>query len=131
MILNKSKTQKKYYQSKLEGIERMIWDLEFRRFQLRGLREEVRQQRDRVYENIDALTKQIEKGENKPETLTILTEEKNKKQKALEELEDQMVRLDNELSGRLPEMEPSVEARIDGCYDLLKQWKKFIKQNGE
>ena len=120
--------EKKHLLNKLAATWRMIWDLEFMKFQRQTLREEIRQQRDRVYESIDALTKSLDSREDKEsDTYKVLQSELSKKENALQELEGQIRLLDMEISGdNGPELEPSIQVKINSAHDLLEMLKAYI-----
>lgn len=52
-------TQKKYFKDKLDGVQKMIWDLEFKRFKTREIREEIRVNYDSLRSKLEILQTQI------------------------------------------------------------------------
>ena len=58
--------QKKYFKQKLDGVQKMIWDLEFKRFKTREIREQIRQEYDNLKAKLSALETQIKQEAEKP-----------------------------------------------------------------
>ena len=51
--------QKRYFKKKLVGVQNTIWDLEFKRFKNREIREELRKQYDNFTSRMGALDETI------------------------------------------------------------------------
>ena len=110
--------KKKHFQKKLSDIGIMLWDWEFKLHKVRLLREDIRKEHDRVVERLDALTVQIDKKDNKEETIAELTKQKEGSEKDLEAIKGQLTQLDTE--GQ------QTQAGIDGLYELRKMVKDYI-----
>lgn len=126
LFTNKKKT---YFKNELAKIERTIWQLEFQRFKVRELREDIRREYDRSREVIDALNAEIKGREDKGEhheTVNTLKEKREGFLKDVAQFEEQMKALDNEVSGDNQEA-PSIEARIDGLQRLGKMMESYMK----
>jgi len=58
--------QKKYFKEKLNGVQKMIWDLEFKRFKTQEIREQIRQEYDNLKAKLSVLETQIKQQAEKP-----------------------------------------------------------------
>jgi DNA repair ATPase RecN len=121
-------TKKSYFKKKLEGVKKMLWDYEFKKFKLLELREDVRREYDRAIEKADALQKQIENSDNKEETIKVLKEQKEETDKYIEYKASQLKTFGQQISGTDPEQEPSIQASIDGLHELDKMLRDYIKE---
>lgn len=52
-------TQQKYFKAKLDGVQKTIWDLEFKRFKTREIREEIRVEYDGMKGRVATLDAQL------------------------------------------------------------------------
>lgn len=118
-------TKKKYLKLKVDQIDRMIWDFEFARFQRQALREEIRQERERLVEIVAHNKKQVENEKDKDLKKKAETELENNSKK-LEGLEQQIQLLDAEISGTNPQMEASYDAKIKEAHVLKETLKVYL-----
>ena len=58
--------QKKYFQSKLDGVQKMVWDIEFKRFKTREIREEIRQEYDNLKSKLSVIQTKIASQKKDP-----------------------------------------------------------------
>jgi len=58
--------QKKYFKQKLDGIQKMCWDLEFKRFKTQEIREQIRQEYDELKGRLSVLETRIKQQAEKP-----------------------------------------------------------------
>jgi len=128
--------KRKFFKSKIKQVERSIWDLEFKLYKIREMREERRKQRDRAMETIDAYEVQLKKPDHKEETIKELTGKKDEQIKYKEHLEQQIQFLDWEINGGAPEGavdgngSPIIGTipQIEGMRELLKMYRDYLKQ---
>lgn len=63
LILTHKKTSKKsHFKQKLEGTQKMIWDLEFKIFKTREIREDIRKEYESMQSRIQSYKQQIKDG---------------------------------------------------------------------
>lgn len=135
LYLSHRKTGKKsHFKQKLEGVEKMVWDLEFKAFKTREIREGVRQEYDLMNQRIDSIKKQIEnwpkdsdEGEKKrtEDKLVIC-------QRDADRLKGQLKALDEEVDGAKPSAENpngaiGINHNIDSLAELSGMLKSWIK----
>ena len=58
--------QKRYFKLKLDGIQKMCWDLEFKRFKTQEIREQIRQEYDELKGRLSVLETRIKQQAEKP-----------------------------------------------------------------
>lgn len=132
MLFRNEKLQ--YFKDKLKSVQKMTWDLEFKLFKTKELREEVRKQYDRVKETVDALNIEIQKRvdqKDKQETLLALEEKKKPAVNDLKNLTEQLGAFDQEIEGTQlnPDGTPSIQSQLDGLYELKLMLNDYIKKN--
>ena len=81
--------KKKYFKKKLEGVQKMIWDLEFKREKTSILRENIRKEYDGAYSKLQVIETQIK----------ALPEDKKEWTDEQKRLEDQKVLLVQDIEG--------------------------------
>lgn len=122
-------TQKKYFEKKLEGVQKMVWDLEFKRFKTLEIREEVRQEYDNLKSKRCVVETQLEGNPKDKATLedskTILTRD-------IDRLEGQMKSLDMEVFGskataEYPNGYDGINQQLDALHELKEMLKSYIK----
>lgn len=139
-------SKKKFFKSKINQVEKTIWDLEFKLFKVREMREERRLQRDRTVEAIDAFETQI-KADHKDETKKELERQLDEQKKYKDKLEIDLLALDVRISGAgILEGKPEqvietvgkqlqyedyqgVLNQIEAGRELLEMYKSYIKNN--
>lgn len=119
--------KKRHFNNKLKTITGAIWDLEFQRAKLKMVREGVRQQYDRLSENVVAAETRINEENTKKEPDTKVIENlkalMEKYQPDLEYLKKQMEALDNEIDGEHPK---SSTQQIEGLRSLKEMLQQHI-----
>ena len=98
---NRKISKKRHFQARIEQTERSIWDTEFAKEKYKAIREDVRQQYDRVNENLMVAKQRLEVEEAKSpadakniENLKALVE---KYSPDIDQLKKQMTALDEQI----------------------------------
>ena len=137
LILTHKKTGKKaYFKQRLEGTERLIWDLEFKAFKTREIREDVRKEYSDMKARIHSLDEQIK---NWPKEKDEAERKRAEDQKVLAErdaqrFETQMEQLDIEVEGtrptdKYPDGVTGIVQQIGSLKEvqtMIKDWMKSI-----
>lgn len=133
LYLTHKKTSKKgHFKQKLQGVQEMIWDLQFKVFKTREIREDIRREYDQMVSRLVSLDNQLK---NFPEDGNIDEKKRIEDQITLatrdrDRFLAQMKQLDLEIEGSKPTNEypdgvSGVNARIDSLRELegmLKDW---------
>ena len=125
MIFNE---KKRLFKRKIKHVKLAIWELEFKLFKVREMREERRKQYDRSVETLDALTKQLEK-ENKEETKKTLELKKEEQTLYQTQVKGQIDTLDMEITGSKEHGVQGVIEQIEAARELEKMYKDYIRLN--
>lgn len=130
MIFNK---QKSYFKRKNEGVQAMIWDLEFKRSKSQMIREEVRQEYDKSKAKLDVLQSQIKAQKDKPSMeeaeIKRLDDQEVLLKRDIERYEAQMKQIDLDIAGTQPTNEyPDGVSGINDQLDSLMELKVMISQ---
>ena len=114
----------------------MIWDLEFKAFKTREIREDVRMEYDQSKARLSVVLEQIENWpKDRDEEDKKRAEDRATLQKRdVERFEEQMKRLDLEVNGSKPTVDypdgvQGIEHQIDSLQELkgmLKEWLRNI-----
>lgn len=124
--------QKRHFLKKIAGVEKTIWDLEFKREKTLMIREDIRVEYDHLQSRQDALEKELEK--KKPENATKEIEDQKEKIKLdTERMLKQMVDLDIEVNGcgitvEFPEGHQGINQTLDSLRELLQMLKDYIRK---
>lgn len=123
-------TKKDHFLSKVRGTRTMIWDLEFKIFKTREIREEVRNEYDMMRARMETLQKQLENfpADGKKEDKAALEDQllltTNDAQRFLAQIEN----LDVEVEGAKPsEKYPDGAAGITHQIDSLRELESMLK----
>lgn len=129
-------TKRDHYRNKLEGVKKMIWDLEFKLFKTREIREEIRQTYDGNNARAQVMEAQIKDWpEGKPieekgtmEDQLVLIKRDN------ERFEAQMRNLDVEMEGTKPTNEypegvEGIKMQVDNLQELKTMLEDWIKNS--
>ena len=120
--------QKKHFKNKLVGVQRMVWDLEFKRFKTREIREEVRETYDNQKSRQFSLKEQLNNKELKKEEAANIKDEVERLDVQLKRYEEQMKGLDLEVEGSKPTNElPDGHDGINQTLDSLRELQQMIK----
>lgn len=123
--------EQKYFKAKLSGVQKTIWDLEFKRFKTREIREEIRVEYDSLRSRLEPLEAQL-----KAATDEAVIAEINKQKEAIESDTNrfmlQMKHLDVEVAGsdvteNYPEGVQGINQQLDALRELQQMIKEYIK----
>lgn len=99
-------TKKRHFKSRMEQTTRSVWDMEFRRAQLKEMREDIRHQYDRTNENVQGAQARLETEKSKPKDqrdVKLMEQLENTVEKYgpdLEHLKTQLEGLSNEIENQ-------------------------------
>jgi len=135
VLTHKKVTKKEHFRQKLEGTQKMIWDLEFKAFKTREIREDVRQEYDFLKSRIATLEAQIEnwpadRDEAEKQTLV---DQKARAEVDRDRFEEQMKRLDVEVEGSRPTNEhpdgyDGIVQQIESLQELVGMLRDWVKK---
>lgn len=127
-------SKKRYFNGKLQGTRQMKWDLEFKVFKTREIREEIRQQYDQMLSRIEGYKQQLEnwpaeqpeEEKKRVEDLKVLAE------RDAERYMKQMQMLDAEVDGLKPTSDNpagqvGVSEQIDSLHEVESMLKDYLK----
>lgn len=129
--------QKAYFKNKLDGVQKMIWDLEFKRSKTQMIREEVRQEYDKSRAKLDILQTQIKAQKETPTMeegeIKRLDDQEVFLKRDVERYEAQIKMLDLDVQGTKPTNEypdgvTGINHQIDSLRELQVMLKEYIKQ---
>jgi len=132
-MFNKKKT---YFQKKSKAVQNMIWDLEFKLYKTKEIREEVRQELSNKKAQLETLENQIKSQKEKPtmkeEEAKQLDDRKVFLDKDIQRHIDQLKILDEEIGGvkksaENPEGSAGLIQQIEALYELKGIIKSYIK----
>lgn len=127
-------SRRSHFKQKLLGTTKMIWDLEFKLFKTRELREQIRVEYDFMQSRVVALDKTIAewpKDGDKAE-LAKATDSKVIAERDRDRLQNQIAALDIEISGapasaEMPEGHIGIVQQIDSYRELTGMLRDYIK----
>ena len=133
LLVYKKISKKTHFKQKYEGTQKMIWDLEFKIFKTREIREEIRKEYDFMQARIEASKKQI------ADSITAEPERKRiEDQLVLAERDagrflEQIKALDLEISGskptdQYPDGVTGIMNQIDSLRELQEMLNEWIKK---
>lgn len=128
--LLKPQNNKDYYKSRRDKVQRDIWELEFKTFQTRQIREDVRKERDRLLSVAATLDEQIKKfpKDGNVDERKRLEDEQVRKERDIERMTEQMKRLDIEINGEKPNVDnPHGGIGLTGQIESLEEVKKMFE----
>jgi chromosome segregation ATPase len=128
-------TKKAHFKRKLEGARTMVWDLQFKVFKTREIREDVRQEYDFVKSRLQSIEKQIQEwpSEGDPEELARVKDSKELAERDLARFQQQMLQLDLEVEGAKPSVDlpngyEGITMQIDSLRELEGMLKDWIRE---
>lgn len=135
VLTHKRGTKKAHFKQKLEGTLKMIWDLEFKKFKTKEIREDIRQEYDSLKSRVETMRQQIEawpKGQNVDERKRI-EDQKVLAERDISRFESQMKGLDVQISGEKatnesPEGIIGITEQMDSLRELAEMLRDHIKQ---
>mgnify|MGYP001559573048 CR=1 FL=1 len=129
--------QKRYFRKKLDGVQKMVWDLEFKKAKTQSIREEIRVEYDNMRSKLATLENQITIQKEKPTMeagdIARLDDQKVLLDKDIERLLGQMKGLDLEVSGskstaEFPDGVQGINQQIDALRELQIMLNAYIKE---
>ena len=127
----------RYFVKKLDGINKMIEDMEFKRYKTLYVREQIRQEYDGVRSKLEILKTQIASEKDKP-TISVdefkrLEDDVVRLNQEVERKVAQMKSLDIEVQGskptqELPEGHQGINETIEGLRELIHVTKQYTKE---
>lgn len=129
--------QKKHFRDKLVGVQKMIWDMEFKKAKTLSIREDIRVEFDNLKSKLSTLETQITSQKDKPTMeagdIARLDDQKVLLDRDIERLLGQMKGLDLEVTGskktaEYPDGVQGVDQQIDALRELQIMLKEYIKQ---
>lgn len=139
VLTHKKPSKKEHFLQKLEGTTKMIWDLEFKFFKTKEIREDIRKEYDNARAKLITLESEIEResqtGGLKERDLGEFKRLEDKKvllERDKSRFEAQMKQLDAELYGLKPSAEnhdgvQGITMDIDSFRELQGMLKNWIK----
>lgn len=124
----------RYFKEKLRGVEKLILDLEFKRFKTREIREELRVEYDNLKNRLSVLLAQIENEKTKPtmpkEEAARLDDQKVLMERDLERYLNQMKGLDLEVEGSKPTSDyPEGVQGITQQIESFRELKDMVQES--
>lgn len=123
-------TKKRHFKARIEQTDRSIYDLEFSREKFKSLREEVRQQYDRVNESVVSAKAKLEEEKSKKEPeAKVLENLQNliaRYEPDIEYLKKQMEGLDNQID--CEENPEACAQKIAATRALKEMLKTYLKK---
>ena len=127
-------SEKKHFKQKLKGVEKMIWDLNFKVFKTREIKEDVRKGYDKKKAKLFGLEEQIKNWpKDKDEAdRKRLEDEITRINQGIERGEQQMKMLDMEIDGaqpseQYPEGVQGISQQVDGLMELRQMLKDWLR----
>lgn len=126
----------RYFNRKSNGVNKMIADLEFKRYKTMEIREEVRQAYDQTQHRLDILKQQIKKEEEakNKEQAEHLDVDVKKVEKDAERYQAQMKQMDLDVVGsrptsEMPEGYEGINQQLEHLRELGAMIRSYMKQN--
>lgn len=128
--------QKKYFEEKGEAVQKMIWDMEFKRFKTLEIREDVRGEYDATKAKLVAVEGQIKQQKETPTMedgeVKRLDDQKVLLERDIARYEAQMQALDLEVSGsprtnEYPDGVEGLDQQLEALRELQGMVKEYIK----
>jgi hypothetical protein len=136
LMTHRATTKKMHFKQKLDGVKKMVWDMQFKKFKTSEIREDVRKEYDMMKARIDALDTQIKTWpKEKPEgDRKRLEDDRVRADVDVKRFEQQIKELDVQIAGskrtnEYPEGVQGITQDIEGLMELesmLRDWLKRI-----
>src|SRR3990167_528527 len=138
-LVHRKVSKRAYFKGKLQGVDRAVWDLTFKIFKTREIREGVRRDRDDRKMKLETLGERIviesKTGglkETNIDEFKRLEDQKVLLERDVKRYEDQMRMLDVELEGERPSGDivgaPGINDQIDSLVELREMLKDWVKR---
>lgn len=133
MIFNK---KKRYFKNMLDGVQKMIWDREFKREKALMIREEVRKEYEKNKAKLEIIQSQIKTQKEKPTMeegdIKRLDDQEVLLKRDIERYEAQMKQMDLDVNGSKetnehPEGYTGINQELDSLRELQEITKVYIK----
>ena len=127
----------RHFRKKLQGVKRMMLDLEFKRFKTREIREDVRQEYDNLRSRLQILEERIKTQKDNPTMeegdIKRLDDQKVLLERDISRLKDQMKALDLDIQGSKPTNEfpdgvAGIQQQLDGLQELKVMLKDYMQR---
>jgi hypothetical protein len=122
--------KKSFFSKKIKQVEKATWDLEFKLFKVREMREERRKQHDRGIEMLNVVENKL-KTEKNEEEVKKLEAQKEEATKYHAHVLSQMQALDSEINGvaatETSEKYPGVLEQIEAARELKQMYEDYRK----
>jgi predicted nucleic acid-binding Zn-ribbon protein len=125
--------RKKHFKNKLEGIDQMIWDWEFKKFKLEIQREEKRQEYDGLKSRLEVVTTQLKAVDLKSDESKALVDQQVLLESELKEVLESIQGIDAEIGGLPPSAEnpegvTGINQQLDAIFELKEIYKAYVAQ---
>lgn len=130
VLTHKRVSKKGYFKQKRTQVRGLIFDLEFKKFKTREIREDIRVEYDSSRSRLLVLEEKIKQGPGKEgiDEFKRLDDQKVLLERDIKRFEEQMVQLDLEIKGTRPTADyPNGVQGIDQQIDSLVELKKMIE----
>lgn len=126
--------KKKYFKIKTEQVQRMIWDLEFKRHKTLQLREKVRQEYDNLKARLQIIQARLDsmKGKESTDEYKGIQDEQTRANLSLKSYEEQMTAMDTDVNGspktnQYPEGYEGINDQLGALRELVVMLKDYQK----
>lgn len=131
-LTHKKTTKKEHFKQKLNGVKKMIYDLEFKIYKTREIREDVRKEYDMMLSRIQGIDEKIKDWKGEEAERKGIEDQRVLAQRDAERFKAQMKQLDEEVEGAKPTNENpegvlGVVQQIDSMRELEQMLKDHIK----
>lgn len=115
--------KKKFFQEKIESVQKQIWDLEFKVAKSATIREESRQLRDRAVEAKNNIEAQLKKEPNNKK----LEEELALTERTIKSHEAKMQLIDDQVNGRQAQVDKEGNVVDEGQQGILELMASYAE----
>lgn len=128
--------EKRHFKRKLDGVQKMMWDLEFKKFKTREIREEIRVEYDGLRSRLEILQTKIKSEKESPTMsegdIKRLDDQEVLLKRDIDRLTEQMNALDVEINGaeksaNYPDGHQGMKQQLDALEELKVMLQEYIK----
>lgn len=132
-LTHRGTSKKSHFKQKLEATAKMVWDLEFKKFKTKEIRESVRVEYDNSKSRLSSIEEQIKNFKGEEGEKARLEDAKVLIERDITRFEQQLKALDMEVEGLVPSKDypdgyQGIEHQIDSLQELKTMLKDWIKQ---
>lgn len=132
LLVHRRFTKKRHFKDKLQGVERMIYDLEFKKFKTNEIREGVRMEYDNQKSKLHVLEERTKNFTGEEGDKKRLEDQVMLLKRDMERFEAQMKQLDLDVHGSKPTVEypdgvQGINHQIDSLQELKVMLKDWVK----